>query len=209
MRPDTGILPGMPCGHCGFTGDLSEKSFATIKTVEYVSPDGFTDYQWYIHARVMQCPGCEGLIFYTYREWHYEDPADWPVTILYPQPPDVRGLPEKVREFYEKALPTKASDPTSFVVGIGNILEAICAEQGISSNKTLQRKLQDLAAKFPDTLADMTHHLRKLRNRGAHGDMVEASDAKIAADFVESILDHLYRNPAKLRRVTYPEYGST
>ncbi len=146
-------------------------------------PDGFTDYQWYIHARVMQCPGCEGLIFYTYREWHYEDPADWPVTILYPQPPDVRGLPEKVRELYEKALPTKASDPTSFVVGIGNILEAICAEQGISSNKTLQRKLQDLAAKFPDTLADMTHHLRKLRNRGAHGDMVEASDAKIAARF--------------------------
>lgn len=193
----------MRCGHCGFTGDLNEKSLVTIKTWEYLSPDGFIDDRQYIHARVMQCPGCEGLTFYTYREWHYEDPADWPIEILYPQPLDVRDLPDRVRESYEKALPAKARDPASFVVGIGNILEAICTEHGISSKKTLQRKLQDLATKLPDTLAGMTHHLRKLRNRGAHGNTIEASDAEIAADFAEAILDHLYRNPAKLRRVTH------
>lgn len=198
----------MLCGHCGFAGDLNEKSLITIKTWGYLSPDGFIDDRRHIHARVMQCPGCEGLTFYTYREWHYQDPADWPITMLYPQPPDVHDLPDKVRESYEKALPAKVSDPTSFVVGVGNILEAICIEQGISSKnsrKTLQCKLQELATKLPDALAGMTHHLRKLRNCGAHGGAVKASDAEIAADFVEAILDHLYRNPAKLQRASHPE----
>src|SRR5436309_14919381 len=90
---NNGILPGMRCGHCGFAGNLREKSLATIKSGGYVSPDGFNNYnnyQWHVHVRVMQCPECEGLIVYTYREWHYEDPADWPVTMLYPQPTDVR-----------------------------------------------------------------------------------------------------------------------
>ena len=100
------------------------------------------------------------MIVYTYREWHYEDPADWPVTMLYPRLPDVRDLPDRVREPYEKTLPAKASDPANFVVGIGNILKAICVDQGISLKKKLQCKLQDLATKLPNTLADMTHHLR-------------------------------------------------
>lgn len=201
----------MPCGHCGFTGDLSEKSFATIKTGEHVSDDIFGNYQWHIYARVMQCPGCEGLTFFIYRECDLQDPTDWPMKVLYPQSPDVHDLPGKVKKSYEKVFPVKARDPASFVVGVGKILEAICTEQGIPSNpkkKNLHYRLQGLATKLPDTLAGMADHLRVLRNDGAHGDTVKASDAEIAADFVEAILNHLYRNPAKLRRVSHPKRDS-
>lgn len=195
----------MLCGHCGFAGGLNKKSSATIKTGGYAgTPPSFFDcYQWHIHACVMQCSSCEDLTFYTYREWEFQDPDEWPMEVLYPQPPDTHDLPDVVRESYKKAFPVKTSDPATFVVRVGSVLEAICAEQGISSNKKLQSRLKDLAPKLPDTLADMADHLRTLRNRGAHGDTVEASDAEIAADFAEAILDHLYRNPAKLRRVSH------
>jgi hypothetical protein len=126
------ILPDMRCGHCGFSGDLSQKSFATIKTEGYVSPNDFIDSQAHWHAKVMQCPGCEKLTLYTYREWHDQDPEDWPGWILYPQSPDVRDLPDKVRKLYEKALPAKTSNPAHFVVELGNILDIICTEQSIS-----------------------------------------------------------------------------
>ena len=181
----------MRCGHCGFSGNLLEKAITTVRTHEYASPDGFHEYEWYLHARVMQCPGCEDLTFYTYRECHYQDPDDWPIEVLYPHPPEVDDLPDKVRVAYEQILPLKVSNPAAFVVGIGNVIAAICNEQGIT-----KKSLSDL----PGALGSMADHLHMLRNRGAHGDPVDADDARVAADLISPILDYYYRHKAMLQR---------
>lgn len=126
------------------------------------------------------------------------------MTILYPPPSDVEDLPVEVKEAYNETFPIKAHDPATFVVRVGILLDAVCTEQGVSSNKNLGLRLRKLSERLPNTFAGMINHLRELRNRGSHESAasVHASDADVAATFMEAILDHLYRYPAKVRRVT-------
>ena len=59
------------------------------------------------------------------------------------------------------------------------------------------------AGRIPQTLAEMAHHLKELRNLGAHDaeDTVTEEDVPIILDFLEAILEYLYVAPAKVAAV--------
>ena len=57
--------------------------------------------------------------------------------------------------------------------------------------------------RIPQTLAEMAHQLRKIRNWGAHDteEDVKEEDVPLMLDFVEAILEYLYVAPAKIEVV--------
>ena len=86
----------------------------------------------------------------------------------------------------------------------GLTLEAIC-EYEQARGSSLAERLNHLVAeeRIPKTLAEMAHHLRPLRNMGAHltEEEIHPEDVPVIIDFVEAILEYLYVAPAKIRAV--------
>jgi hypothetical protein len=83
-------------------------------------------------------------------------------------------------------------------------LEAACNHEQ-AQGRTLAQKLNYLAqnGRIPNTLAEMAHQLKELRNLGAHDaeDEVTENDVPIILDFLEAILEYLYVAPAKIEAV--------
>jgi hypothetical protein len=194
------------CGHCGFLGNLDEKGSCTVQNG--TDPGRFGEgYEWSTVARTMVCPACRKLTFDVYDWADWLEPEEVAVRVLYPTELDQSTLPPSVRAEYDKAQRVKGIVEEFYAVGIRRTLEAICTDQGFpkTGRETLNHRLGRLARadRLPGVFEDMAMHLKDLGNLGAHpaGVAVEAEDVAVAADFVEAILDYLYRAPARVEQV--------
>ena len=86
----------------------------------------------------------------------------------------------------------------------GLTLEAVCQHEQ-AKGSSLSERLNHLVTseRIPKTLAEMAHHLRQLRDIGAHltEEEILPEDVPVIMDFVEAILEYLYVAPAKIRAV--------
>lgn len=125
--------------------------------------------------------------------------------LLYPVPRMLDAvLPPHIGRNYQEVLRVEKHSPRACAVMAGLTLEAIC-EHEQARGSSLAERLNHLvkAQRIPGTLAEMAHHLRHLRNMGAHltEEEILPEDVPVIIDFVEAILEYLYVAPAKIRAV--------
>jgi len=93
--------------------------------------------------------------------------------------------------------------PESFAVGAGRLLEAVCANRGITDG-SLHNRLEQLAASgdLPEPLANQALLVKEYRNIGGHDDDREITpeDVLLISGFVEGLLEYLYWGPEKYKR---------
>jgi hypothetical protein len=170
-------------------------------------PGGWHEYRTWV---ILLCPSCRKPtveeIFASTDDWSPDmDSLPCRVTTLYPTSQATsEGLPLSVRPAYQAALRLRNIDANAFAVSVGRFLETVCAERGAQGG-TLVEKLEDLRRKeeIPGRLAEMAHKLRLVRNVGAHADRGEVAprDVPLLLNFCESIIDYIYRAPAKLEAI--------
>ncbi len=196
----------LECGHCCNKAPMKVVTEYN-DTVEVGTPP-YTD-AFHKLWQILLCPVCHKPILYE-TSWNtfdldFETGPEYNKKILYPNSNvTTDGLPEKVKKSYEAALSVRNIEPNAFAVLIGRTLEFICKDRKITGNN-LYNKIDELAQKreIPGRFADMAHKLRVLRNIGAHADEDEITevDVPILLEFTESILDYIYRLPAKLEKI--------
>ena len=198
----------MLCGHCRFEGALDRKVAQAIERDVVLDQYGNEAGEWSTVMEVHQCPNCAG---YTLSSYGWEDsmsPDEIVTQIIYPKLRDASALPATVAVEYTKAQRVRGIDADYFAVGIRRTLEAVCTERGVprqNNRDSLYARLERLAQAggLPDTFVEMADHLRDLGNLGAHpGDFaVDKDDVDVAAEFMEAILEYLYRAPRQLEAV--------
>lgn len=198
------------CDNCGREGTL-----ATIETVQLserptqVTYDGgqVEEAANQKLLLVQHCAVCDEPVISTYRYIDgWSDPSDFmSFTRISPPEHTLDDLPPRVRDRYGAMLELLYA-PDAFAVRAGRLLEAVCMDQGIPDG-TLGTRLDQLAGRkhggiLPAALAEQAHLVREFRNLGGHDEDVEvdANDVPVIRDFVEGLLEFLYRGPAKLER---------
>lgn len=190
------------CPQCGnrtvadSIGVVSETRWFYMDDEDPNSEIGFNEYY-----EVVRCVSCREVLIYGYGE---SDEGEELVqgNLLYPLRRNIpQGVPVSiVREFREAQKVEKISSP-AYAVLIGRVLERLFKDQGAAGD-TLYDQIKDLSAKnvIPETLCDMGHTLRFLRNKGAHAGEYEIEDDEVEAmrDFVITMLEYVYVAPAKL-----------
>ncbi len=116
----------------------------------------------------------------------------------------VTDLPPSIGRMYRETLRVEKRSPRACAVMAGLTLEAVCQCEH-AKGSSLSERLDHLvmSERIPKTLADMAHHIRLLRNIGAHftEEDILAEDVPVIIDFVEAILEYLYVAPAKIRAI--------
>ena len=168
----------------------------------------YTD-EAYTKWQLLLCPACRKVLLLE-KKWDtfnidFETGYEVEEELLYPANIiTTEGLPEKVRKSFEAALRVRNVEPNAFAVLIGRTLEFICKDRN-AKGKNLNEKLDYLSSiqDIPGSLAKMAHSIRALRNIGAHAsdDNITESDVPVLIQFTESILDYVYRAPARLEAV--------
>src|SRR5437016_724532 len=97
----------MPCGHCGFPGELVQKANCVLRSETVEEPHG-EEVEWTENARIMVCPACSRptLDVYDWSDWL--DPEAIMFRVLYPPRRDYSALPSAVRNEYDKTQHVKA-----------------------------------------------------------------------------------------------------
>jgi len=193
------------CGHCGFSGALVKvgDNAARSEVEEHQGMGEITiEDRWYL----TRCPNCDrpNLDRYTWVDPLYDSEDDVRLERMFPTVLTKSALPARVQKQFDSAHRVKAIDPSFYAVGIRRMLEAVCAEEGVSG-RTLEKQIQALvdAEKLPGVFAGMAKQLRTLGNWGAHdaATEVQEDDVPLIEEFAEAILDYLYWAPAKLAGV--------
>lgn len=199
----------MNCGHCGREGTLESKGSVVLTSENQViqDPPGFqAEISVQRIAQVDRCSSCGEITLSRYL-WidEYFDPDDVEVETLYPWPHRIDDLPLGVRARYEAMLELQHA-PDAFAVRSGRVLEAICADRGISDELSLREQLNALVerAQVPAPLVSQAHVVYTYRNYGGHIKEfeVEEGDVPLIRGFIDALLDFLYRGPAQLARVS-------
>jgi hypothetical protein len=202
------------CGHCGREGTLEHVESVVLNSVEVeVAPGpGPDDVLMCADQDVLQirrCTVCHEPTIHRY--WWLDSPWSEPDDArdyrrIHPLPRDNTQLPPRVAARYAEMLQV-ANLPDAFAVRAGKVLEAVCAAEGLPVTPPaldLSARLDQLASrnhsKIPPALRDQAQLVRRYRNVGGHDNDfdVEEDDVPLLRDFVEAILDYLYRGPAKL-----------
>lgn len=152
---------------------------------------------------VFVCQICEQPTVWSY-VWGRDTYEQFGDQRIYPPARDDAMLPPRVRVRLDEALRVKRINPDLYAVAIGRVLETVCNEEGASGGD-LAAKLRDLTRRrgIPGPLSDIADQLRQLRNLGAHDAEVAVAqeDVHSIEELAESLLEYLYRGPAKLTEV--------
>jgi hypothetical protein len=192
------------CPHCGNTApmDILEKAHATQSFQD--GDDEWHKIEWeagHIYW-LLQCLSCSNIVLDRQAVHTGIDPEgiEGPFDILYPPPIEQpSGLPPNIAKAYDAALAVKHINSNIFAVVLGRVLEMACNDQG-AKDKFLHDKINDLIAhgKLPESMANIAHALKNLRNIGAHagpGELGEA-DAPLLESLCHVVLVYLYTAPA-------------
>lgn len=190
------------CAHCGREGTL--ECFKDMTLAEKsVDAAGNADFAITFEDRlqVQQCSVCKKPTLRSYT-WHDFSDAGEAWRTLYPSTYEIDDLPAEVGERYTGMLEVLYA-PDLFAVRAGKLLETICKDLGVKQS-SLQSSLEKLAKeeRLPDALGAQVLLVKEYRNIGGHDDPleVEDEDVPVLRDFVENLLEALYRGPAKFER---------
>ena len=108
------------------------------------------------------------------------------------------NLPVSIKRAYDEALAVKYKSANAYAVMLGRLLNVICDERGAKGDD-LYKRLKNLAdrGEIPAQLAELAHHLRELRNVGAHaeqGDLTSEA-VPILDNITRALLDYMYAVP--------------
>ncbi|HEU5376050.1 MAG TPA: DUF4145 domain-containing protein [Ktedonobacteraceae bacterium] len=198
----------LTCGHCGNTTafTVAAEGFRP-ETIDANDAETTTWTTW----RVLLCSTC----FQPTLERDVQRVAGGPngtrpprgpsPELLYPATQTLAAsLPASIGRMYQETLRIEKRSPRACAVMAGLTLEAVCQHEQARGN-SLAERLNHLVAseRIPRQLAEMAHHLRQLRNMGAHltDEEILPEDVPVIIDFVEAILEYLYVAPAKIRAV--------
>lgn len=197
------------CGHCGRERTLENKGMVELTSnVQEIDHGAYREeIDFKRIAEVFYCSAC-GEVTLTRYLWmdQYFDAETVDVEVLYPEPQALEGISDEVRFRYGAMLELQHA-PDAFAVRAGRLLEAICADQGVSAEGLSQREeinaLLD-QADLPKPLVSQAHLIYTYRNYGGHTKEfeVEEDDVPLIRGFIEALLDFLYRGPANLDRVS-------
>jgi hypothetical protein len=191
----------LSCIQCG--NDTAAEVIGTVTDTHWYygdeeDPDSAMSQSFYYE--VVRCITCKVLQIFEYDEDH-EGGLD-SAELLYPLKRSIpQGVPTAIaREFWEAQKVEKISS-TAYAVLIGRVLERLFKDKGATGER-LYDQIKDLSDRgiIPDTLCEMGHALRFLRNKGAHVSDYEIEDNEVEAmrDFVITMLEYVYVAPAKL-----------
>ncbi|MGH2714656.1 MAG: DUF4145 domain-containing protein [Thermoleophilaceae bacterium] len=202
MEEPTPTLPESTCRNCGSVVALEPKGEIVIKReVDGDFRHGGPRYETIVSISV--CRFCEQPTVWTY-VWGRDTYEQFANQRLYPPPRDDSALPPRARARLDEALRVKRINPDLYAVAIGRVLETICSEEGVTG-RDLAAKLRELAIAraIPGPLLDIADELRRLRNLGAHDAEVTVAheDVELIESLAESLLEYLYRGPARLAAI--------
>lgn len=191
--------------------DCKRKTNHNLVFCSHTSGDAADMYSdnWYQITQVYMCLGCNSssLVIlsgldcerdpetgdYCYSEVIYPDPYETRVELK-----NSHLIPDTVADVYREAV--KAINTKLFIlgaIGIGAVLEAVCADKKISGSN-LKAKVDSLAAQGFITKdgAKILHVVRSVRNLSAHElKKFELNQLEICVDVVESLLQNIYILP--------------
>lgn len=191
----------LSCTQCG--NDTAAEVIGTVTDTHWYyadeeNPDSEMSHSFYYE--VVKCITCKTVQIFKYEEDNYEglDGAK----LLYPlkrRIPD--GVPVAISREFNDAQRVEKISRTAYAVLIGRVLERLFKDKGAIGER-LYDQIKDLSDRgiIPDTLCEMGHALRFLRNKGAHVSDYEIEDNEVEAmrDFVITMLEYVYVAPAKL-----------
>lgn len=196
------------CGHCGRQGTLARVQDVRLSsrptTVTYSNGMAEEDTTVSVILQIERCTVCEGPTFSTYSFIDgWSDPEDdFDFQQIFPELKSVNDLPSRIAGRYASMLEMRHA-PDAFAVRAGKLLEALCADQGITRGD-LAPRLDELVSggRVPQALADQAHLVRTYRNIGGHDSDIEVEDRDVPLirGFVEALLGFLYWGPASLAR---------
>jgi hypothetical protein len=189
------------CGHCGFAGELVEVARPLVET-KRSTLDFYGEVEVRTYWFLSRCRRCgKGTLIEDHWCDEFSNPEEDTSTYLFPAPQDNSAVPEPVVRALWEANRVKGESPGLYAVGIRRTLEMVCKEQ-MAKKGTLEKMLDDLADqdRLPRPLAEMGHQLRARGNLGAHAKDTEVTvgDVPVIEEFVDAILDYVYRAPAKI-----------
>jgi hypothetical protein len=152
---------------------------------------------------ILRCYSCHNVTFYEFSIYTGVDPEYMDRSsdrILYPcenDPPI--GLPTSIQAEWDAAIRVRRINQNAFAVLLGRVLDAICLHQK-AEGKYANDRIEYLASsgQLPQSLKDVAHGLRQLRNFGAHGNLgeLDAKDAPLLESLCRALLMYLYTVPA-------------
>lgn len=157
---------------------------------------------------LLKCPGCLKINL-RHLEWDEltvealreggRDPEELLGTVVYPIPPQIpEGLPQIVRRAYREALEVRDRSPNAYAVLLGRVLEIVCRDRE-ASGETLYEQIADLGHRkeLPETIVQVAHGVRKLRNVGAYAAIgsLSGDDVTVMERLARAVLEFVYTAP--------------
>jgi Domain of unknown function (DUF4145) len=188
------------CGHCGHAGRLEEVARPVVRT-ESSQMQGIGEVEVLTYWFLYRCAGCGRATLE--EDWwcdEFGEAEDDTSRQLFPAPQDDSGIPDAVKRSCWEANRIKGEAPALYAVGMRRTIEAVCRDKGAEGDlKPMLNKL-GRQGDLPGPLVAMGHQLRKRGNLGAHANelQVSAEDIPVIEEFVEAVLEYIYRAPAKV-----------
>jgi hypothetical protein len=188
------------CGHCGSAVELTEVARPVVER-RRTTAEGYGELEVLTYWFLYRCPRCGKATLE--EDWWSEEfgnPEEDTSTLLFPAPQDDSAIPAAIKRSYWEANRIKGEAPGLYAVGMRRTIEAVCKDHGASGS--LKRMLDRLGEEglLPEPLVEMGHQLRERGNLGAHAEEIEVSseDVPVIEEFVDAVLEYLYRAPAKI-----------
>jgi hypothetical protein len=109
------------------------------------------------------------------------------------------GLTTTIEREWDAAMRVRRVSPNAFAVLLGRVLDQICTDHQ-AEGRFLHTRIEHLASsgKLPETLKEVAHGLKDLRNFGAHGNLgdLNPNDAPLLESLCRALLMYLYTVPA-------------
>lgn len=189
------------CAQCGNRTAAEPIGTVTDKHWHYTEEDDPNSaFSYDTYYEVVRCITCNVIQVFEHDESN-ENGLDG-AELLYPLKRSLpQGVPLGIALEFREAQKVEKISKSAYTVLIGRVLERLFKDQG-AIGEELYDQIKDLSARgiIPETLCEMGHALRFLRNKGAHVSDYEIEDNEVDAmrDFVITMLEYVYVAPAKL-----------
>jgi hypothetical protein len=193
------------CRHCGNKGTMRILAEARETEDHEENSNPMFPLQWEAGNiyQTLRCYTCHQVTFYQFSIHTGTDPEyidrSYDQT-LYPSAAESpMGLPPGIQREWDAAMRVRRVSPNAFAVLLGRVLDQICTDYQ-AKGKYLHNRIDALAksGKLPESLKEVAHGLKDLRNFGAHGNLgdLDPKDAPLLESLCRALLMYLYTGPA-------------